>query len=128
MASMAATHDNASPAASPHLFVRIYDLGQRLAAALEAERLESAAALLQERDLLVARLEAFDHPSEIDSSWKQWRHRLAAQHETLVEALTALSHHTTDTRQHVETLSHAHRKYGASHVSPSGVLHPNFSA
>lgn len=125
--TMAPTHDGSSPSA-PSLFARIYRLGQRLTAALQAERFESATALLQERDLLVERLEAFDQPSEVDPSWNQWRHRLAAQHETLVEALTALSRQTTDTRQHVDTLSHAHREYGAAHVSPSGVLHPNFSA
>ena len=48
---------------SPRLFERIYRLGERLLAALEAERYESATALVQERDLLVQRLAAFHHPS-----------------------------------------------------------------
>lgn len=113
---------------SPNLLARIYHLGERLRAALDAERLEAASALVQERDLLVQRLEAFNHPSEVDPSWQQWRDRLAAQHEALTEALAVLMRQTTDTRQHVETLSHAQREYGASHVSPSGVLHPDFAA
>jgi hypothetical protein len=113
---------------SPRLFERIYRLGERLLAALEAERYESATALVQERDLLVQRLEAFHHPSEVDSSWTQWRNRFAAQHEALTEAFTAHTERTTDRRQRVETLSQAHREYGASHASPSGVLHPNFAA
>lgn len=117
-----------SPDDRPNLFARIYRLGERLLAALDAERFESAAALVQERDLLVQRLEAFHHPSEIDSSWTQWRARFAAQHEALTEAFAAHTERTTDQRRRVETLSHAHREYGASHVSPSGVLHPDFAA
>jgi 2-oxoglutarate dehydrogenase complex dehydrogenase (E1) component-like enzyme len=102
-------------------------LGEHLRAALETERFESAAALVQERDLLVQRLEAFHHPSEVDTSWKQWRDRLAAQHEALADAFAAHTQRATDERQRVETLSHAHRTYGASHASPSGVLHPDFA-
>jgi hypothetical protein len=113
---------------SPRLFERIYRLGERLVAALRAERYESATALVQERDLLVQRLEAFQHPSEVDSSWTQWRDRFAAQHEALTEAFAAHTERTTDQRRRVETLSHAHREYRASHVSPSSVLHPDFAA
>jgi hypothetical protein len=113
---------------SPSLLARIYDLGEQLRAALAAERLESAAALVQERDLLVQRLEAFNHPSEVDPSWQHWRDRLADQHKTLTKALATRMRDTTDTRQRVETLSHARREYGDSHVSPSGVLHPDFAA
>lgn len=113
---------------SLRLFERIYQLGERLVDALEAERFESAAALVQERDLLVERLEAFQHPSDVDPSWHQWRDRFAAQHEALTAAFATHTERTTDQRRRVETLSHAHREYGASHVSPSGVLHPDFAA
>lgn len=120
---------NSSPrSASPRLFERIFELGERLRMALAAERLETAAALVQERDLLVSRLEAFNHPSEVDASWKQWRRRLANQHEALADALAALDTRTTASRRQIEKLSRAHRTYGTTHVSPSGVLHPNFAA
>lgn len=110
------------------LLAAIYDLGEQLRDAIEQRRIESAVALVQERDLLVQRLEAFDHPSEVDSEWKQWRSRFAAQHEALTHALAALNEHTMDTRRRVETLSQAHAQYRTSHASPSGVLHPDFSA
>lgn len=115
-------------ASSPSLLAKIYDLGERLCEALERDRIESAAALAQERDLLVERLEAFDHPSEVDPAWKQWRSKLAAQHAALTSALTTLDERTTDMRRQVETLSQAHEQYGKSHAPPSGVLHPDFAA
>lgn len=115
------------PASSPRLLQKIYDLGEELCAAIEQERLESAAALVQERDLLVQRLEAFNHPSEVDPAWKQWRSKFSAQHEALTNALAVLDEQTTATRRRVETLSRAHEQYGTSHASPSGVLHPDFS-
>ena len=124
---MASSPDQSSPD-RPSPFARIYRLGERLLAALQAERLETAEALVQERDLLVQRLEAFQHPSEVDASWKQWRTRLAAQHEALVSAFAAHTEQATDQRRRVETLSHAHRKYGSTHAPPSGVLHPDFAA
>lgn len=114
--------------ARPSLLARIFELGEQLLAAIAAGRLVAAAALVQERDLLVSRLEAFHHPSEVDPSWKQWRDRLAAQHEALTDAFTARTQQTTDTRHHVETLTQAHRRYEQDHASPSGVLHPDFAA
>lgn len=116
------------PPSSTDLLAAIHDLGERLCAALRQNRLESAAALVQERDLLIQRLEAFNHPSEIDVAWKQWRSKFTAQHEALTRALTALDAQVTDTRRQIEVLSRAHETYGATHASPSGVLHPNFSA
>jgi len=113
---------------SASLLAKIYDLGNQLLEALKQNRLESAAALAEERDLLVERLEAFNHPSEVDPAWKQWRSKFAAQHEALTEALTALNNQTTDARRQFEILSQARKQYGTSHVSPSGVLHPDFSA
>lgn len=107
------------------LLARIYDLGEQLCEALERHRLESALALIQERDLLIQRLEDFNHPSEVDPAWKQWRVKFATQHEALTRAFAALDEHTLHTRQRVETLSRAHQQYetsGSSHVSPSGVF------
>ena len=124
---MASSSDKESPD-SPSLFARIYRLGEQLRAALEAERFESAAALVQERDLLVQRLEAFHHPSEVDASWTQWRNQLAAQHEALIDAFATHNERATDQRRQVETLSTAHREYGTPYASPSGVLHPDFAA
>ena len=98
-------------AASESLFQHVYDLGERMCAALEADRTESFVALARQRALLVDRLQQYEHPREVAPDWEQWRDRLAEQHDALTAALAAQEQRLSHTVQHVGRLRTAHERY-----------------
>lgn len=102
---------------------RVYQLGERMAAALDAGRLKTFAALVDERSLYVERLQDTLMPDDVETTW---RPKLARQHEALTQALDTRLQHLMDAMHQTERLDKAHREYQRPDA-PRGVLHDDFS-
>ncbi len=104
---------------------RIHQLGHRMLNALDDNRLLTFAALIEERELLVDRLQARIAPSE-DVPSAGWRTKLSDQHEQLTAALHDYEDELARTLHQLERTDTAHREYERSRSSDS-LLDENFS-
>ena len=111
----------ATPAVA--LAERIFQLGERMLAALRAGRLKTFAALVDERSLLIERLRSTSLPSAHEATW---RSKLSTQHAELTDALDARLQHLVDEMHQTERLDKAHREYQRFDAA-DGILSDNFS-
>ena len=98
---------------------RIHQLGDRMLDALRDNRLLTFAALIEERDVLVQRLDAQDLALKDTTAETDWRAKLADQHERLTEALHRYEDELAQALHQLERTDTAHREYERSRSTES---------
>lgn len=98
---------------------RIHQLGTRMLDALRDNRLLTFAALIEEREVLVQRLDALPLDCDETAPETDWQTKLADQHEQLTQALHQYEDELAQALHQLERTDAAHREYGRSRSTES---------
>lgn len=102
------------PSSEPTLLQRIYDVGERMQAALYNDDLDTFFQLTEQRGTLIDDLQAFTHPREIDPDWHDVADALEEQQVAINEALATQEQRLADALNNRERFKEARQQYHSS--------------
>ncbi|MFQ5572045.1 MAG: flagellar protein FliT [Rhodothermales bacterium] len=107
------------------LLDRIYALGERLHAALEAGETDTFFELVLERGALVERLCALEPPDRMNEDLKPRMSMLVRQHREIGTALATLENHLTSSLDKLGQVKQAQAQYRQHHQQRPHILNKN---
>lgn len=94
-----------------NLLQAILSTGHQMAEALAVGDVDAFVALTAERGALIARLDAYGHPSELDPDWMRTSAALAEQHQQLAQAVAEQERHMGETIRSMHRFKDARSRY-----------------